>query len=126
MTNRRTAPTATETLERAISKLEKMRDEAGLDLWAAPIRDPFDPDYDIYVYEGPGLSTDRCIFTTDSKPHVDAILALSRTVDPMLDMLRFARGLFGAQIHGEQAAATVDLALYLARAILGEETDHGR
>lgn len=48
------------------------------------------------------------------------VVALSRTVDPLIELLRFARSLFGAQIQGEQAAATADLAAALARAVLGE------
>lgn len=105
-----------ETLEAAIARLEELKAESTPGEWWTT-RDLKWPG----VFAGPGLSADVLVADEFRLPgDAQLVVTLSRTVDPILDMLRFARGLFGAQIQGEQAAATVDLALYLARAILGE------
>ena len=115
-----------DVLERAIKRLEELRD--GHSMYGShPWRDEAHDDrgYTTRVISADGYPVPGCFNCGDNEgiyEGTDAALiaALSRAVDPILDFLRFARALFGAQIQGEQAAATVDLALYLARAVLGE------
>ena len=50
-----------------------------------------------------------------------AIYTLARTIDAQLDMLRFARGFYGAQITGpESSTLFAEFALSLADALLGD------
>lgn len=121
------------TLEAAIARLEELKAGAAALPWQWDEKFTKGSDYD----SGGGLALTNddgaevvgaynfhcCEFRDDVRAEPgdqELIAALSHTVDPMLDILRFARGMAGAQVKGEQAAATVDLALYLARAILGE------
>ncbi len=121
--------TTIETLEAAIARLEELRD--GHSAYGShPWRDVAHGDngYTTRVVSADGYPVPGCFNCGDNEgiyEGTDAafITAMSRTVDPLLDFLRFARGLFGAQIQGEQAAATVDLALYMARSVLGLEGD---
>lgn len=109
-----------DVLERAIARLEDLKSGA------FPV--PYEPgvaggghwylfhDRETVAYVTANDGSDE----EQREPTARLIAAMSRTVDPVLDILRFCRGLYGAQIQGEQAAATVDLGLCLARAILGE------
>ncbi|GAB2567361.1 hypothetical protein [Leucobacter ruminantium] len=133
--------TAIEILERAISKLETLRDEAtgepGKWRWydygksgrtlAAP--NPIPGPVDGYFGQMYGHDL-NVLKTTDDWPptlaDAELIVALSRTVEPMLDTLRFAQSLFYVPMYGEQAAEIVQHSLAIARAILGEENDHDR
>lgn len=110
-----------DVLERAIKQLEQMKERATWLPWYDVVDDLTD---DVEIVHDSEVRAQVCWVGGWGHPRAQAdaelIVALSRTVDPILDFLRFARGLFGAQIQGEQAAATVDLAVYLARSVLGE------
>lgn len=136
--------TAIETLERAISKLEQLRDEAtgepekwrwynygksGSTLAAPnPLPGPVD---DVF---GQMYGHDLNVLkTTDDWPptlaDAELIVALSRTVEPMLALLRKGRAsMRGAEALGNPRPHTPlqKHALATARAILGEENDHDR
>lgn len=108
--------TAIETLERAISKLEQLRDEATPGEWWAT-RDLKLPS----VFAGTGLSNDVLV-AADCRLPGDAalIVALSRTVEPMLAFLREAQRMGQLELRNPERG----YALWLAKTILGEENDH--
>lgn len=112
-----------QVIERAIKRLEEMKADA------------FPLPYDAVTtgVRGGGhwylVNADEAVAHVSANDGVDedqrgptAILLdrLSHAVDPVLDILRFADDLFFAPVHGEQAAAMVDLSVHLARAVLGE------
>lgn len=112
--------TAIEVLERAISKLETLRDEACELSWTSTDQSPsMDGRNWVIRTEGaPGMR-----ITAHDYGHygnVELIIALSRTVEPMLALL--SKMLDAARATGEAHPAV----LTLARAILGEENDHDR
>lgn len=108
-----------EILERAITRLEQLKDEASEFPWCHQPWGGQNQNGDYSggeVYFGDGFDRISEVHDADG----ELIVALSRCVDPILVMLRFARGMAGAQIKGEQAEATVDLGVALAHAVLGE------
>lgn len=93
--------TAIEILERAISKLETLRDESPGE------------------FDTAGFSF---VFGVDgTTPEAGLLITLSRTVDPLLGVLRLA-----VEFSRITPNRYVDAALALARAILGKESDHDR
>lgn len=124
--------TAIETLERSISKLETLRDEACGLPWTSTDQSP-SMDGRNWVIRTEGVAGMR--ITAHDYGHygnVELIVALSRTVEPMLDMLRHAHewlleGNNAAVVEGSSVfRAQITPELDLARAILGEENDHDR
>lgn len=117
--------TAIETLERAISKLGQLRDEACELPWTSTDQSPsMDGRNWVIRTEGaPGMR-----ITAHDYGHygnAELIVALSRTVEPMLDVLGTeARRII--QNGSAREDQTHFNALDLARAILGEENDHDR
>ncbi len=94
------AMTAIETLERAIGKLEQLRDESPGE------------------FDTEGFSL---VFGVDgTTPEARLLVVMSRTVEPTLALL--SKMLDAARATGEAHPAV----LALARAILGEENDHDR
>lgn len=112
--------TAIEALERAISKLETLRDEACGLPWTSADQSP-SMDGRNWVIRTEGVAGMR--ITAHDYGHygnVELIVTLSRTVEPMLALL--SKMLDAARATDGEAHPDV---LALARAILGEETDHG-
>lgn len=98
--------TAAETIEQAIARLEEKRAAAMRGPWGNSSGDLIGPDDFDSLF---------------SEENAELIVTLHRTIDAQLDMLRFARGFYGAQITGpESSTAFAELALALAAAILGE------
>ncbi len=118
---RRHEMTAIEVLERAISKLETLRDGATDGPWsvdgAGDIVAPWQPGDPTWRTMNWVVAGDGQIAVT--KQDADLIVALSRAVEPMLALL--SKMLDGARVTG---AVHPDV-LALARAIIGEENDHG-
>lgn len=116
--------TAIEVLERAISKLETLRDAVASPYW---IRDRADI---IAVEVDEGEYVASYLVASDLAANDAAlIVALSRTVEPMLALLRKGRAsMRGTETLGKAHPHTPlqKHALALARAILGEENDHDR
>ena len=116
--------TAVETLERAISKLETLRDEACELPWTSTDQSP-SMDGRNWVIRTEGVAGMR--ITAHDYGHygnAELIVALSRTVEPMLALLREALGsIRWTQTRGA-LSPTEGIAIRLARAILGEESDH--
>ncbi|MBK0419975.1 hypothetical protein JD276_13135 [Leucobacter sp. CSA1] len=114
--------TAIEILERAICKLEQLRDEATPGEWWAT-RDLKWPS----VFAGTGMSDDVMVASECRLPGDAAlIVALSRTVGPMLAHMRLVLEAMRQPSTAGCASADEMVTLHLARAILGEENDHDR
>lgn len=113
--------TAIETLERAISKLEQLRDEATPGEWS-------------YRREVLGLRNTTVISGNEQVGYVtvgqfyegtaEMIVALSRTVEPMLALLR--EGIREVHRSGAYLTDMAKACIRLAESILGEENDHDR
>lgn len=130
MTNERTPPPAIEILERAISKLETLRDEAAPEWHQGRDGVRYENAVELYSRREPGEPDSRDVARFDDAADASLAVALSRTVEPMLDMLRHAHewlleGNNAAVVEGSSVVrAQITPELEIARAILGEENDH--
>ena len=122
--------TAIEILERAISKLEQLREAEGFPwevcdhnegmspprpLWGIVNEAYLNPPEDD---EAPWVAVE---IHTGDKSTAELVVALSRTVEPMLAMLREALRMGHLELRNPELGYEV----LIARAILGEENDRG-
>lgn len=110
-----------ERLEAAIEKLETLRAGSASDLpWSSSggVVEVWDDrtDSGAVIFRPTVRWSDRV-----AAHNASLVVTLHRTIDAQLDLLRLARGFYGAQITGPEAAsAFAESVLALTDAILGE------
>jgi hypothetical protein len=110
-----------EKLEAAIAKLEAERVASAQGEWMMRWTLGI-PTWPTIIVEGAGPVVDTTDHAWYPPANAELIVTLHRTIDAQLDFLRFARGVAGARLTGEQAELIVGFGIEFAEAILGSDS----